>query len=253
MFNPLNYPCFVLVLSFGTFWTAALLGSRFRQKVPFQSEDNLDDFKFALGGTVTLLGLIIGFTFSMAVSRYDQRRNYEEDEANAIGTEYLRADLLPPAEAAQVRVLLKSYLNQRILHYTSRSSLRLRQIDTDTARLQNQMWSAVAEPAFAEVSPVTALTVAGMNDVLNSQGYTQFAWWNRIPIAAWILLVLISLFCNLLTGYCGHGRSRFVLLILPITLSICLFLIADIDSPRAGVIRVQPQNLESLAETLNPH
>ena len=91
-----------------------------------------------------------------------------------------------------------------------------------------------------------------MNDVLNSQGYTQAAWWNRVPIEAWALLVIISIFCNLMTGYGAQGRSPFLLLILPVILSISLFLIADIDSPRGGLIRVRPQNLESLAESLHP-
>jgi hypothetical protein len=89
-----------------------------------------------------------------------------------------------------------------------------------------------------------------MNDVLNSQGYTQASWWNRIPWGAWILLVLISIFCNILVGYVAHGRSGFLFLILPIALSISLFLIADIDSARNGVIRTHPQNLESLAASL---
>ena len=62
-----------------------------------------EDFGFILAATLTLLGLIIGFSFSMATSRYDQRKNYEEAEANAIGTEYVRADLLPAADAATVR------------------------------------------------------------------------------------------------------------------------------------------------------
>jgi len=90
-----------------------------------------------------------------------------------------------------------------------------------------------------------------MNDVLNSQGYTQAAWWNRIPIAAWALLMIISIFCNILVGYVAHGRSAFLFLILPIALSISLFLIADIDSPHYGIIRVAPQNLESLVESLH--
>jgi hypothetical protein len=113
------------------------------------------------------------------------------------------------------------------------------------------MWSAVATPASEQPYAVAALAVSGMNDVLNSQGYTQAAWWNRIPMAAWTLLVLISIFCNLLVGYSAHGRNGLLLLILPLSLSISLFLIADIDSPRAGVIRVHPQNLENLAESLH--
>jgi hypothetical protein len=70
-----------------------------------------------LSATLTLLGLLIGFTFSTAISRYNQRKNDEQEEANAIGTEYVRADLLRSADAAKVRALLRSYTDQRILFY----------------------------------------------------------------------------------------------------------------------------------------
>jgi hypothetical protein len=102
---------------------------------------------------------------------------------------------------------------------------------------------------------VIALAVAGMNDVLNSQGYTQAAWWNRIPPAAWGLMVVIAICCNLLIGYGAHRtetKANF-LLVLPIILSISLFLVADIDSPRGGIIRVRPQNLQTLAQSLQAH
>ncbi len=76
-------------------------------------------------------------------------------------------------------------------------------------------------------------------------------WRNRIPIAAWALLIIMSMFCNLLMGFGTLKRTAFLFLILLIALSISLFLIADIDNPRGGVIRVHPQNLESLAESLH--
>jgi hypothetical protein len=250
MFNFLDYPILIFAVLLLTFWVAAWIAGAIRKRKPEQGGEDRDEFMFVLGGTLTLLGLIIGFTFSMAISRYDQRKNYEEQEANAIGTEYARADLLPAADAAKVRALLKDYLDQRILQYKSRDARRLRQIDAQIAHLQTEMWSAVAKPGAGQQSPVTALAVAGMNDVLNSQGYTQAAWWNRIPIAAWILMIAISIFCNLLVGYGAHGKSKFLFLVLPIALSVSLFLIADIDSPRSGLIRVHPQNLESLAESL---
>jgi hypothetical protein len=250
MSSLLDFPYLVLVLSFAAFWCSAAIGGRLRKKPQSVKEDCHDDFVFVLGGTLTLLGLIIGFTFSMAVSRYEQRKNYEEQEANAIGSEYVRADLLPGADASKLRALLKSYLHQRILSYQARDRQQLREINARTARLDGDMWSAVAVPGTQQQSALMALAVAGMNDVLNSQGYTQAAWWNRIPSAAWALLLLISTFCNLLIGYVAQGRSAFLLLILPIALSISLFLIADIDSPRGGIIRIQPQNLESLAESL---
>jgi hypothetical protein len=91
-----------------------------------------------------------------------------------------------------------------------------------------------------------------MNDVLNRQGYTQAAWWNRIPIEAWALLLLLACCSSLLFGYTARRittRSR-LYFALPLTVAVALFLIADLDSPRSGVIRVKPQNLTSLSLTL---
>ena len=105
---------------------------------------------------------------------------------------------------------------------------------------------------MAQPTPVVALAVSGMNDVLNSQGYTQAAWWNRIPIAAWGLMAAIAICCNLLIGYgCVALKPKAILLlVLPLVVSISFFLIADIDSPRGGIIHVAPQNLLSLAQSL---
>jgi hypothetical protein len=99
---------------------------------------------------------------------------------------------------------------------------------------------------------VAALVVSGMNDVLNAQGYTQAAWWNRIPPAAWVLMAAIAVCCNFLLGYQARRAEAeaILLLVLPLVVAIAFFLIADIDSPRGGVIRVQPQNLTSFALSL---
>jgi hypothetical protein len=212
--------------------------------------ENREEFLFILGGTLTLVGLIIGFTFSMAVSRYDLRKQYEEQEANTIGTEYSRVDLLPVADAAKVHTLLRRYLDQRILHYEIPDNQRLEEIDAQTERLQQELWSGVAVPAAAQPTPVNTLILAGMNEVIDSQGYAQAASWNRIPIAAWSLLAIIATFVNFLVGYSLPEKRAFLSLILPMALSASLFLIADIDNPRRGLIHVRPQNLESLAESL---
>ncbi len=210
------------------------------------------DFGVVQAANLTLLGLLIGFTFSMAITRYEQRKSLEEAEANAIGTEYVRADLLPAQDAAALRDLLRKYLDQRLLFYTTRDKQQLRQIDADTGKLQNDLWSNVQARATAQPTPVGALVVSGMNDVLNSQGYTQAAWWNRIPFEAWVLLIAIGVGCNILIGYGAHRRS-FLFIVVPLAVSASLFLIADTDSPRGGVIRVHPQNLTSLAQTLRSH
>ena len=101
-----NYPIIFFAVSLVVLWVAAWIGARVRaRKQKDLPEDLREDFSILLAATLTLLGLIIGFSFSMATTRYDQRKNLEEEEANAIGTEYLRADLLPASDAAQVRVL----------------------------------------------------------------------------------------------------------------------------------------------------
>jgi hypothetical protein len=140
------------------------------------------------------------------------------------------------------------------LFYQTRNERQLRQVNADTAQLQAEMWSAVQAPALAQPTPVMALVVSGMNDVLNSQGYTQAAWWNRIPTAAWGLMIAIAVCCNVLVGYGGRSAEAqaSLLFVLPLVVSIALLLIADIDSPRGGLIHVPAQNLVSLSQSLPP-
>jgi hypothetical protein len=254
MNSPTQHPLLVFALSFIAMWLSAWIGWWFRRRQGGLDAELHEDFGFILAATLTLLGLIIGFSFSMATSRYDQRKNYEEAEANAIGTEYVRADLLPAADAATVRTLLKTYLDERVLFYLAGDGQELQQINARTARLQTELWAAVRVPAAAQPTAVTALAVSGMNDVLNSQGYTQAAYWNRIPTAAWVLMAAIAVGCNLLVGYGSRSAKAGskLLPILPLIVSIAFMLIADIESPRHGIILVRPQNLIGLAESLPP-
>ena len=137
-----------------------------------------------------------------------------------------------------------------MLFYDTRNEERLAKINADTARLQNELWSAL-RPQAAEPTVLVGLAVSGMNDVLNAQGYTQAAWWNRIPVAAWGLMTTIAICCNWLIGFGARQTDRRTLLILPIAISIAFFLISDIDSPHGGTIRVHPHNLSSLSQSLD--
>src|SRR5580658_5808075 len=246
----LDYPRVFFVFSFLTLWIAAVAGSSLRKLRPLNNDER-SDFDLVQTAILTLLALIIGFSFSMATTRYDLRKNYEEAEANAIGTEYVRAGLLPPDIAPRVRNQLRTYTDLRILYYRTRNQRDLEQINADTAQLQDKMWSEVQAPAVAQPTPVVALAVSGMNDVLNSQGYTQAAWWNRIPPSAWGLMIAIAVCCNVLVGYGAHSvkTREGLLFLLPLVVSIAFLLIADIDSPRGGFIHVVPQNLVSLSQS----
>ena len=250
-----DFPLLVFAVSLLWLYLSARIGAALGRRRVIDAIGARGDFDVLQTATLTLLGLIIGFSFSMAISRYDQRKNYEEAEANAIGTEYVRAGLLPAADAATVRTLLRKYLDQRVLFYTTRDTQQLRRIDADTAKSQADLWAALQGPAAANPTPVMALAVAGMNDVLNSQGYTQASWWNRIPRAAWGFMVTIATCCSVLIGYGARSSipETILLLVLPLVVSISFFFIADLDSPRGGVIRVNPQNLVSLAASWDGH
>jgi len=248
-----NNPLLMFSLTFLLLWLSELIGMFFRLRRRDLEERAREDFGVVLAATLTLLGLIVGFSFSMAIDRFDQRKNYEEAEANAIGTQYVRADLLPGADAARLRALLREYVDQRVSFYTTRDKAELERINSNVDRLQNELWAAVRAPAVAQPTPLLTLAVSGMNDVLNSQGYTRAAWRNRIPVEAWGLMAMIAVCCNLLVGYGGRQVSAksILLLVLPLVVSISFFLIADIDSPRGGLIRVQPENLVSLSLALH--
>ena len=116
----MDSPLWVFVVSLVALLLADMTGAFLSEQRAKLTETERNVLGVILTGVLTLYAVIIGFSFSMATARYDLRKYYEEAEANAIGTEYLRLGLLPPADVARARSLLKSYLEDRILFYTTR-------------------------------------------------------------------------------------------------------------------------------------
>jgi hypothetical protein len=248
----IDNPLWVFALSLVALWLVTAAGAYLSALHTRRHETIPDDFGTILSATLTLSALIIGFTFSMAISRYEQRKNCEAAEANSIGTEFARAALLSPTDRESIQSLLKLYLAQRIEFYTAASPSSLAIIRSRTSALQGKLWAAVVGSSPSRSPAIDALIVAEMNTVLDSEGYTQAAWWNKIPISAWLLMFAIALISQLLVGFGAHSKiTRLLPAVLPLAVSISFFLIADIDSPRAGIIRVGPQNLLSVSESVN--
>lgn len=249
----MDFPLLVLAVSFALLIVSIWVGDAFRKRAGVPNDSGRSDSGLLLSATLTLLSLIIGFTFSMAINRYDLRKNCEQAEAIAIGTQYARADLLVPADAVKVQTLLRSYLDQRVLFYTTRNSGRASEVSANTVRLQQELWSTVRTAIAAVPPPLMGLLISGMNDVVSSQRGSQAARLNRIPIAAWALMVAISIGCCWLIGYRARHRDWLAFMVVPIAVSVSLFLIADLDSPLGGAIRVSPQNMSSLSQSLQGH
>ena len=244
----LDHPFTVFVAALAIQWMAAVAGDQIRRRVrPFRQGER-KDFDVLRTGSLSLLGLLIGFSFAMAVSRYDARNNAEQAEANAISTAYLRANLLPAEQSSQVRDLLRKHLAVRIAFYEERG----RPGSAGAQDLyRNDLWDIVTKVAASQQTSIGALAVSSINDVFASQGMTQATWLNRIPTAAWVLMALIAVCCNLLLGY-GEHRTSALLLILPAIISIPFFLIADIDNPHGGIIYVSPHNLVAKNLVMQP-
>ena len=250
-FRLTDYPIALFAFSVVLLWLSAYAGSLLRRRL---DEAARADYSVVLGASLTLLGLLIGFSFSLSVSRYNDRKNAEAAEANAIGTEYLRLELLPAAGAQSGRRLLREYTRQRIVWYGETDSRTIAQTAAQTDQLGDKLWAVTRDAGRAKPSPITALVASGMNDVLNAEARTAAAWLYRVPRSAWFLMFAIAVCANVLFGFSGHVplRNHPIFVVFPVIVSIAFMLIADIDAPRTGFINVEPQNLETTLRSMQP-
>jgi hypothetical protein len=199
-----------------------------------------------------LLGLLLGFSFAMGVSRYDVRKELEVDEANAIGTTWLRTETLAePARSAEQQ-LLKDYVPVR-MDFLSAGTDRVA-IDRSLVRmngLQDKMWATAVAEGVVHRDPVSALFLASLNDTIDISEKRTAAFENRIPVAGWLLLLFMGASSSFLVGMGMSKRSRPLLIVLPLVVGAVMALILDLDSPRAGFITVQQNSMARVAAGMN--
>jgi len=241
-----EFPLLVLVGSFALQVLTTVAGDAARKRSS-NVRDAQTDAALLLSSTLMLLYLIVGFCFSMAINRYDLRKNAENNEALAIAAEYSRADLLKPEHKAKVQALLRDYLEMRIASYLTSSD----DSAADSRELQQKVWPVVRAAITEMPPPLPELMITGMNDVMNAQGASRGAFSDRIPAPVWALMIAIAAGCCWVIGLRARRTDWFAFMIVPISASVSFFLIADLDSPHGGAIRVAPQNLTSLSQTLS--
>ena len=204
------------------------------------------------GGIIGLLALILGFSFNMALTRYDDRAGAEIREANAIGTALLRIDLLPDGYAVKAHRLMDDYIRLRLkINHTDLTDNKIRrQLNRQTSALQQQIWDTGLAAAEQAPNPVrTGYFIQALNEVIDAQGARNDVLSRHIPPAIYYLLFLIFIATSALIGYSsGLGRrtSRTPALILGLLISLMIFIIIDLDRPRRGVIEVKQDSMEAL-------
>src|SRR6476469_4937818 len=158
-----DYPLAVLIVSALIMFSSAWWGMQLQSHLKQLRSEERPDFDLLRTAAFTLLALLVGFCLSMVVSRYDQRKLLEETEANAIGTEYARAELLEDRFRVVVREKLKAYAAHRIEFYESRLQDSTAAFEAIDAKQHAELWASVAAAAQTRNDPVMALVVSGMN------------------------------------------------------------------------------------------
>jgi len=198
----------------------------------------------ALDGAVfALFGLLIAFTFSGAMTRFDGRRQLVVREANAIGTAWLRIDLLPEATQPEVRALFRRYVEARLAGYRLVPDMAASAAAFDRATaLQGQIWTRAMEGARASASPAVATLVApALNDMIDLTTTRRAATWEHPPLPIFLLLYGLGFASSLVAGVStarSTQRSWLHASVYAGVIAAAVFVIIDMEFPRLGFIRV---------------
>jgi hypothetical protein len=200
-----------------------------------------------------LLGFLLAFTFGMAASRFDTRRELVLDEANAIGTTYLRAALLPEPHRTEVRALLRDYVGLRLEAVQQGAAVAAL---ARSEELQGRLWAQAVMVGEKSPSPITGLFIQALNDVIDLHAKrVTMGMRNRIPVTIWGALYFTAILAMAGVGYHAGLTSTtrpLATLALVVTFSGVLWLIADLDRPQEGLLKVSQQAMIDLRKSLTP-
>ena len=210
-------------------------------------EERHSQIEAARDGLGVLLSLLLGFMLPLALPHYDQRKQLIVDEANAIGTTSLRAQMLPEPARSKIQGLLREYVDVRIEYLAAElEEENLRASLNHAKQLQSEIWLQGVEIAQQNPTVITSLFVQSLNETIDLSEKRLAALEYRIPSAIWLMLVLISLLTCLVVGYSMPRRILLAMIVTPLMVAIVLGLVADLDAPRTGLIRVEHRSMERL-------
>lgn len=239
---PATVFCAILFVALmGSIEIGQLLGRRTREA---DWDATSSAFLTLSSASMALLGLLLAFSFSMSVTRHDERQSVMLKEANAIGTAWLRTGFLQPDAKERMRALMRSYVDERVSYQSvgHNSEASLASLAKAQA-MQTRIW-ALAENAdnYREPKiPYISLLVSSLNDMVDVTGEREFARINHVPSAVIWLLFVVTLVSGALGGYAfGAKRQRNWLAFagFAVMISIVAYTILDLDRPERGLIRV---------------
>lgn len=224
------------------------LGRRFAKTTLEQTKPHISAIEAAILG---VLGLLLAFTMSMSVSRYEVRKQLVLQEANALGTACLRTQLLPEAQGKELLGLLHDYISVRVEYGTSGNDLaRMDVLRAKGARLQQEIWSKAVAYARQDPNPVKAgLLLQSLNEAIDLEAARWMTFHDHVPESVIYVIALVALLAAILVGYTfgmSGRRQIFSMCALALAITMVLAVIVDLDRPRSGFIRVTQQPIIDL-------
>jgi hypothetical protein len=202
-------------------------------------------------GLFLLVSLLLGFTLALAAARFAERRSLLVEEAVSIGTTYLRAGTLPQPYRDHSRNLFREYVDARLdLDNAGLDAARFTEASNRSKHIQEELWTDAAAVAQNDRTAVTAAYMNSLNETIDLQEKRIAALENRVPGAMWILIASVSVIAVFSRGLTLASRFWLTLVIVPITIAIVVALIADLDAPSSGLIRLDQRAMQRLKSDL---
>jgi CDP-diglyceride synthetase len=207
------------------------------------------------GAVIGILALLLAFTLSMSITRYETRQKLVLDEANAVGTTYLRAKMLPAPYAAQAADLLRQYVANRLEFYDAGiDDSRLQVANNQAAQLQNRLWAiATAVSAQDTHALPVSLFVQALNDTIDLQATRLAATRNIVPETVVLLLFVVAIAATAIVSYnsgLSNRRQLFAGVTLIVLITLSVWILVDLDRPARGLILVSQQSMSDLQQSL---
>jgi len=230
------------------------IGTRSRANTGNATKEHINGIQSSILG---ILAVLLGFTFSLSLQRFDSRSEALVDEANAIGTAYLRLQLLPETQRKDVQLLMHHYVDARVeanaTPYGDRSQLETSLVKA--TRIQTELWSAARRGIETDSNIYApALFVESVNELIDSYGRRVAALNRHVPEVALLLLYGTFLMSGAIVGFAsgvsGH-RPSMVSYLMVALIVILVFIIIDLDRPRRGLIQVSQNSLVELQTTIH--
>ena len=248
-------PLWGLLLAFGAaLWLAMEVGYRIGRWRHARRPDEREQPVGAMVASILgLVALVLGFTFSLAASRFDARRHAVLEEANAIGTTYLRARLLPEPQASESARLLREYVDVRVRGIAEGKTA---EAIARSEALHELLWTQASAAAKSQSSIMTGLFIQSLNNVIDLHAKRVLVGIrSRLPVVIWAGLFGLAMLGMSAVGYqaaLSATRRSPAMVGLVLAFAVVLFLIADLDRGQEGLLQVNQQALIDVQRTMQP-